>query len=63
MRHPGSCAQGHRFGEVQYQLIALQSGLFGTRERKVQFHEGDLHAVREHGAPLPDALATLLRSL
>lgn len=64
MRHPGSCAQGHRFAEVQYQLITLQGGgLFGPRERKVQFHERELHEVREHGAPLPDALAAVLREL
>jgi hypothetical protein len=63
MRHPGGCAKGHRFGEVQYQLITQGRGLFGSRERTVRFHEGQLHEVREHGAPLPDELATALRAL
>jgi len=63
MRHPGSCEHGHRFAEVQYQLITLQRGFFGTREKRVQFLEGQLHDVREHGAALPEALADLLRAL
>jgi gentisate 1,2-dioxygenase len=63
MRHPGSCAKGHRFGEVQYRLITQGRGLFGSREHTVQFSEGQLHDVREHGAPLPDELAKALQAL
>ena len=63
MRQPGSCEHGHRFAEVQYQLITLQRGLFGSREKVVRFAERQLHDVREHGAALPEELAVLLRAL